>query len=139
MRSRVAALNVPGSHLLYRSKKCPGVNHQAPSLRKYGNFFRIRCQRVRSRGRIGTEELIDDVPAGRRCFTAILALVALDKALDTEQVLRLCAAQIPTDLNQSKPIWRIRIGLNRPGMSGELIRWKDHSHGTTEQVPDRVA
>src|SRR6188508_932794 len=30
-------------------------------------------------------------------------------------------------------------GLNRPGMSGELIRWKDHSHGTSLEVPDRAA
>jgi hypothetical protein len=29
--------------------------------------------------------------------------------------------------------------LNRPGMSGELIRWKDHSHGTSLEVPDRAA
>lgn len=24
------------------------------------------------------------------------------------------------------------VTVNRPGMSGELIRWKDHSHGTTQ-------
>ena len=29
--------------------------------------------------------------------------------------------------------------MNRPGESGEPVRWKDHSHGTTQQVPDRVA
>jgi hypothetical protein len=29
--------------------------------------------------------------------------------------------------------------LNRPGMSGELIRWKDHSHGTSLEVPARAA
>ena len=29
--------------------------------------------------------------------------------------------------------------LSRPGESGELIRWRDHSHGTSQQVPDRVA
>lgn len=29
--------------------------------------------------------------------------------------------------------------LNRPGVSGGLVRWKDHSHGTTQQVPDRTA
>ena len=31
------------------------------------------------------------------------------------------------------------VGLNRPGESGELIRWKDHSHGTSLEVPDRAA
>jgi hypothetical protein len=44
----------------------------------------------------------------------------------------------PTELSINStvgvPLGRIIIGLNRPGESGELIRWKDHSHGTSLEV-----
>ncbi|MEI2713798.1 MAG: IS481 family transposase [Nocardioides sp.] len=40
-----------------------------------------------------------------------------------------------TEYNTTRP----HRSLNRPGMSGELIRWKDHSHGTSLEVPDRAA
>jgi hypothetical protein len=36
-------------------------------------------------------------------------------------------------------VLRLEDTMNRPGMSGELIRWKDLSHGTSLEVPDRAA
>ena len=43
------------------------------------------------------------------------------------------------EVHRPRPILEKAADMNRPGMSGELIRWKDLSHGTSLEVPDRVA